>query len=81
MDPRDYEKKLKRRERNKEAAARCRQRRLDLMGALAQVLHLPYLTSSYLTLSRLTLPDLPYLVLPYLGLAYLPAPLFSKWKS
>ncbi|CAI4222866.1 unnamed protein product [Auanema sp. JU1783] len=33
-DPEEVEKKMKRRQRNKEAAARCRQRRLDLMGNL-----------------------------------------------
>lgn len=38
LAPEDRDKKLKRRERNKEAAARCRQRRLDMMEQLqAQV--------------------------------------------
>ncbi|CAJ0950252.1 unnamed protein product, partial [Mesorhabditis belari] len=34
MEDEDYDKKLKRRQRNKEAAARCRQRRLELMQTL-----------------------------------------------
>lgn len=34
MEDDDYDKKLKRRQRNKEAAARCRQRRLELMQTL-----------------------------------------------
>jgi len=35
LDPLEYQKKVKRRQRNKEAAARCRQRRLDMMNSLA----------------------------------------------
>ncbi|CAJ0567999.1 unnamed protein product, partial [Mesorhabditis spiculigera] len=36
MEDEDYDKKLKRRQRNKEAAARCRQRRLELMHTLQE---------------------------------------------
>ncbi|VDM83480.1 unnamed protein product [Strongylus vulgaris] len=35
-DQEELDKKLKRRQRNKEAAARCRQRRLDLMTNLQE---------------------------------------------
>ena len=37
MSPAEKEKKLKRRERNKEAAARCRQRRIETMSELQTV--------------------------------------------
>ena len=37
MEDEEYDKKQKRRQRNKEAAARCRQRRLELMQTLQDV--------------------------------------------
>ena len=37
LTPEEMVKKVRRRERNKDAAARCRQRRLDQMGTLQKV--------------------------------------------
>ena len=44
----DADKRFMRRERNKQAAARCRKRRLDHTMALQQVMPLIHLTNFYL---------------------------------